>query len=123
MIIFNDHGNVMFLDRLPTFALGVAERYEPVDEGWGPRDIPDFEGAQDFSWFLADKMVERHFDPMIRPRDRGRSRATGANGTFLWAPKRGVAREGGPDLGQYVAVPDPHATALLGTGQGSARSN
>ncbi len=65
VVIFNDHGNVMFLDRLPTFALGVAERYEPVDEGWGPRDIPDFEGAEDFSWFLADKMVERHFDPMI----------------------------------------------------------
>ncbi len=65
VIIFNDHGNVMFLDRLPTFALGVAGRYEPADEGWGRRDIPDFEGAEDFSWFLADKMVERHFDPMI----------------------------------------------------------
>lgn len=65
VVIFNDHGNSFFLDRIPTFSLGVSERYAPADEGWGLRDIPDFAGAEEFSWFLADKMVERHFDPMI----------------------------------------------------------
>lgn len=65
VVIFNDHGNAMFLDRMPTFTVGVAERYAPADEGWGPRQIPDFEGAEAFSWYFADKLVENHFDPMI----------------------------------------------------------
>lgn len=65
VVIFNDHGNSFFLDRVPTFAVGVAESYSPIDEGWGPRKLPDFQGATDFSWFFADKLVENHFDPMI----------------------------------------------------------
>jgi len=65
VVIFNDHGNAMFLDRVPTFTVGVADKYAPADEGWGPRDIPHFEGAEDFSWYFADKLVENHFDPMI----------------------------------------------------------
>lgn len=65
VVIFNDHGNSFFLDRVPTFAVGVAESYSPIDEGWGPRKLPDFEGAADFSWYFADKLVENHFDPMI----------------------------------------------------------
>ncbi len=65
IVIFNDHGNAFFLDQVPTLALGVADRYRPIDEGWGPRAIPDFVGAADLAWHLADQMVERHFDPMI----------------------------------------------------------
>jgi protocatechuate 4,5-dioxygenase, beta chain len=65
VVIFNDHGNSFFLDRVPTFAVGCAEEYRPVDEGWGPRAIPPFRGAVDFSWHLVDTMVENRFDPMI----------------------------------------------------------
>lgn len=65
VVIFNDHGNSFFLDRVPTFAVGCAEEYKPVDEGWGPRPIPPFRGAVDFSWHLVDTMVENRFDPMI----------------------------------------------------------
>jgi protocatechuate 4,5-dioxygenase beta chain len=65
VVIFNDHGNSFFLDKVPTFAIGCAESYAPVDEGWGPRPIPPFEGAVDFSWHLADTLVENRFDPMI----------------------------------------------------------
>lgn len=65
VVIFNDHGNTFFLDRVPTFAVGVADRYDPADEGWGPRAIPSFDGAADMAWHLVDRMVERHFDPMI----------------------------------------------------------
>jgi protocatechuate 4,5-dioxygenase beta chain len=65
VVIFNDHGNSFFLDRVPTLALGVADEYRPADEGWGPRPVPVFEGATDFSWHLADRMVEGHFDPML----------------------------------------------------------
>jgi protocatechuate 4,5-dioxygenase beta chain len=65
VVIFNDHGNSFFLDRVPTFAVGVADSYAPVDEGYGPRKLPPFPGAADLSWHLVDRLVERHFDPMI----------------------------------------------------------
>ena len=65
IVIFNDHGNTFFLDKVPTFAVGCAESYSPVDEGWGPRPIPAFEGAVDFSWHLIDTLVDNRFDPMI----------------------------------------------------------
>lgn len=65
VVIFNDHGNSFFLDKVPTFAVGVAESYQPIDEGWGPRAIPPFAGAVDFSWHFVDKLVESHFDPMV----------------------------------------------------------
>ena len=65
VVIFNDHGNAFFLDRVPTLAVGVAGEYAPIDEGWGPRAVPVFPGAEDFSWYLVDRMVERHFDPLV----------------------------------------------------------
>ena len=65
VVVFNDHGNSFFLDRVPTFAVGVADGYAPIDEGWGPRKIPPFAGAADFSWHLVDTLVARHFDPLV----------------------------------------------------------
>ena len=65
VVIFNDHGNTFFLDRVPTFAVGVADHYDPVDEGYGRRSIPSFEGATDLSWHFVDKLVENHFDPLV----------------------------------------------------------
>jgi protocatechuate 4,5-dioxygenase beta chain len=65
VVIFNDHGNTFFLDKVPTFAVGCAEEYRPVDEGWGRRAIAPFKGAVDFSWHFIDTLVENRFDPMI----------------------------------------------------------
>lgn len=65
VVIFNDHGNSFFLDKVPTFAIGCAETYQPIDEGWGPRAVPPFKGAVDFSWHFIDSLVENAFDPMI----------------------------------------------------------
>lgn len=65
IVIFNDHGNSFFLDRIPTLAVGVADSYAPIDEGWGPRPVPVIPGADDFGWHLVDRMVERHFDPLV----------------------------------------------------------
>ena len=65
VVAFNDHGNVFFLDKVPTFAIGCAEEYQPVDEGWGPRAIPSFRGHAEFSWHFTDMLVENHFDPLI----------------------------------------------------------
>ncbi|WP_028035265.1 class III extradiol dioxygenase family protein [Chelativorans sp. J32] len=65
VVIFNDHGNAFFLDKVPTLAVGCASSYRPIDEGWGPRDVPVFEGAEDFSWHFVDTLVENHFDPLV----------------------------------------------------------
>ena len=65
VVVFNDHGNSFFLDKVPTFAVGCAEEYRPIDEGWGPRAIPPFKGDADFSWHFVDLLVESHFDPLI----------------------------------------------------------
>lgn len=65
VVIFNDHYNAMFLDRVPTFGVGCAAEYRPVDEGWGPRTVPNFDGDADFAWHLVDRLVEKHFDPEI----------------------------------------------------------
>ncbi|MFG1709453.1 class III extradiol dioxygenase family protein [Nonomuraea sp. M3C6] len=65
VVVFNDHYNALFLDRVPTFAVGCAAEYRPVDEGWGPRAIPPFEGASHFAWHLVDTLVEHRFDPEI----------------------------------------------------------
>ena len=65
VVVFNDHGNAMFLDRVPTFAIGTAREYKPVDEGWGPRPIPPFAGDADFGWHLVDTLIENSFDPTI----------------------------------------------------------
>jgi protocatechuate 4,5-dioxygenase beta chain len=65
VVVFNDHGNSFFLDKVPTFAVGCAEEYRPIDEGWGPRAIPNFKGDANFSWHFIDQLVENRFDPMI----------------------------------------------------------
>lgn len=65
VVVFNDHYNALFLDRVPTFAVGCAGEYLPADEGWGPRPIPPFQGAPDFSWHLVDTLVENWFDPEV----------------------------------------------------------
>ena len=65
VVVFNDHGNSFFLDKVPTFAVGCAATYAPIDEGFGKPALPDFDGHQDLSWHLVDTMIEQRFDPMI----------------------------------------------------------
>lgn len=62
IVIYNDHGLEVFLDRVPTFGIAAAERYESGDEGWGPRRIPPFQGDPAFSWHLIEHLVADEFD-------------------------------------------------------------
>ena len=116
IVVFNDHGNSIFLDRVPTFAIGVAPEYAPADEGWGPRNIPNFDGAEDFSWYLADKAGREPLRSDDHPRDRSGSRMPGPHGTFLWPPEGQMAGQDCPDYHQYCAVPDPNPAKMLGHG-------
>ena len=34
IVVSNDHGLNFFLDKMPTFAIGAAPRYDNADEGW-----------------------------------------------------------------------------------------
>tara|TARA_Y100001934_G_C12242543_1_gene721053 strand:- start:60 stop:908 length:849 start_codon:yes stop_codon:yes gene_type:complete len=63
IIVYNDHGLNFFLDKVPTFALGCADKYENADEGWGMNHITaPFTGNAAFSWHLAESLVEQEFD-------------------------------------------------------------
>lgn len=65
IVVYNDHGLEVFLDRVPTFAVGAAPHYPIGDEGFGPRPIPPFTGDTDFSWHLIEQLVHREFDVSI----------------------------------------------------------
>ena len=62
IVIYNDHGLEVFLDRVPTFGVGAAEAYPIGDEGWGPRPVPPFEGDPQLSWHLIEHLVAQEFD-------------------------------------------------------------
>lgn len=65
IIIYNDHASAFSLELIPTFAIGVADRYPPADEGYGPRQVPMVEGHAELSWHLAESLIEDEFDMTI----------------------------------------------------------
>ncbi len=62
IVVYNDHGLEIFLDRVPTFGVAAAPEYVSGDEGWGPRNIPAFKGDPAFSWHLIEHLVAQEFD-------------------------------------------------------------
>lgn len=62
IVVYNDHGLNFFLDNMPTFALGCADHYENADEGWGLQTQSSFEGDAQFSWHLAESIINQDFD-------------------------------------------------------------
>lgn len=61
-LVYNDHASAFSLDLIPTFAIGVGERYAPADEGWGPRPVPVVEGHPDLAWHMAQSIIQDDFD-------------------------------------------------------------
>ena len=62
IVVYNDHGLNFFLDKVPTFALGCADIYRNADEGWGLKPVAPFEGDAQFSWHIAESLIEQEFD-------------------------------------------------------------
>jgi protocatechuate 4,5-dioxygenase, beta chain len=62
IVVYNDHGLNFFLDKVPTFALGCADKYDNADEGWALKPVSPFKGDAQFSWHIAEKLVEQEFD-------------------------------------------------------------
>ena len=49
LVIYNDHMDGFFLDKYPTFALGMAAEYPVADEGFGARPFLPVPGDADLS--------------------------------------------------------------------------
>ena len=93
-----------------------------MDEGWGPRAIPPFKGAVDFSWHFIDTLVENRFDPMICQEievDHGIQVPM----ELFWGRPEEWPVQGGADLRQRDPVPDPAAEPLLRDGPRPARGD
>ena len=65
IVVYNDHANAFSLELIPTFALGMAARFEIADEGFGPRPVPAVEGDPELAWHLAESLILDEFDMTI----------------------------------------------------------
>jgi len=65
VLVYNDHGNAISLDMIPTFTFGLADTFPVADEGWGPRPVPDVEGHPQFAAHLAQSVIQQDFDLTI----------------------------------------------------------
>ncbi len=64
-LVFNDHATAFSLEMIPTFAIGTADSYQVADEGWGPRPVPNVEGAPELAAHIAQSVIQQDFDLTI----------------------------------------------------------
>ncbi len=64
-LVFNDHATAFSLEMIPTFAIGTADRYQPADEGWGPRPVPVVQGHAALASHIAQSVIQDDFDLTI----------------------------------------------------------
>jgi hypothetical protein len=64
-LVYNDHASAFSLEMIPTFAIGCAERFNPADEGWGPRKVPVVEGHPELAAHIAHSVIQDDFDLTI----------------------------------------------------------
>lgn len=62
IVIYNDHVDNFFFDSWPTFAIGVAGRYQIADEGFGPRRFEPVPGHAALGRHLAARLLDAGFD-------------------------------------------------------------
>jgi len=65
ILVYNDHATAFSLDLIPTFAIGCAARFQPADEGWGPRPVPIVEGHPELASHIAQSVIQSDFDLTI----------------------------------------------------------
>ncbi len=65
LLVYNDHASAFDANIIPTFAIGTGEHFEPADEGWGPRAVPDVFGHPDLAWHIAQSLILEEFDMTI----------------------------------------------------------
>jgi protocatechuate 4,5-dioxygenase beta chain len=65
IIVYNDHANALTLEIIPTFLIGVADKFAIADEGFGPRPVPVVQGCAPLAWHLAESLILDEFDMTI----------------------------------------------------------
>lgn len=65
ILVYNDHATTFDMRFIPTFAIGCGEEYPPADEGYGPRPVPNVQGAPKLAWHLAESLILQGFDMTI----------------------------------------------------------
>jgi protocatechuate 4,5-dioxygenase beta chain len=65
IIVYNDHASYFGMEIMPTFAMGIADKYGICDEGYGARPIPDVMGAPELSTHVAASLITDDFDMTI----------------------------------------------------------
>jgi protocatechuate 4,5-dioxygenase beta chain len=65
VLVYNDHASAFSLEVIPTFAIGCADVFNPADEGWGPRPVPDVQGHPELAWHIAQSTILDEFDMTI----------------------------------------------------------
>ena len=65
VLFYNDHGLNFFLDKMPTFAIGVASKYESVDEGWNIPVFSKYKGNEELAWAIRQKLHDSEIDMMV----------------------------------------------------------
>ena len=64
-LVYNDHATAFSLDIIPTFAIGTASEFKVADEGWGPRPVPNVQGAPELASHIAHSVIQQDFDLTI----------------------------------------------------------
>jgi protocatechuate 4,5-dioxygenase, beta chain len=65
IVVYNDHACAFSLQIIPTFLIGVADRFPIADEGFGPRPVPAVIGHPALAWHLAESLILDEFDMTI----------------------------------------------------------
>ena len=65
IIVYNDHASYFGMDIMPTFAIGIADKFEICDEGYGPRPVPVVEGAPELATHVAASLILDDFDMTV----------------------------------------------------------
>jgi protocatechuate 4,5-dioxygenase beta chain len=65
IVVYNDHASAFSLQIIPTFLIGVADRFPIADEGFGPRPVPEVRGHPPLAWHLAESLILDEFDMTI----------------------------------------------------------
>ena len=64
-LVYNDHASAFSLEMIPTFAIGLRRRFQPADEGWGPRPVPEVQGHPELASHIAQSVILDDFDLTI----------------------------------------------------------
>lgn len=62
ILVYNDHASAFSVELISTFVLGVADEFEPHDEGYGPRPVPNVQGHGDLASHVIESLILDEFD-------------------------------------------------------------